>query len=152
MGVGAFLEPLVVVGLLFGGTYINRDSSYKFTWKAQPRQHAPKVVLDEEELPTSPASWATEDPLLSASQMSSPSLLPVDIESKWRTREFELWGFKRKVTSPNSRVFKDRWFSRVIQKFPFLQEAFYWALIYWVRFHPPYLGEYSNGASHRYTN
>ncbi|KAF2434013.1 integral membrane protein [Tothia fuscella] len=119
MGVGAVLEPAVVVGLLFGGTYLNRNTSYKFTWRARAR----------------PASWDSDDPLLSnrsSSETNPLSLLSDNVDPKWRTRELQLFGFRRNVASPNSRQFKDRWFSRVIKKFPFLQEAFYWALIYWV--------------------
>jgi hypothetical protein len=137
MGVGAILEPAVVVGLLFGGTYVNRDQSYKFTWKAQPRQHSRPVFIDaEEELPSSPGSWGSEDGLLdsrSSTDSTSQSLFTVDTDPRWRTRELRLWGFRKEVVTPNSRIFKDRWFSRVMRKGPFLQEAFYWALIYWVR-------------------
>lgn len=140
MGVGAVIEPLVVVSLLFGGTYFNRNTSYKFTWRARRRtQPRPAVASDEEEdvfvdAPGSPGSWASEDALLSSrssSDSGSHSLL-VNMDPTWRKRELQLWGFKRSVVTPNSRQFRDRWFSRVIRKFPFLQEAFYWALIYWV--------------------
>jgi hypothetical protein len=141
MGVGAVLEPAVVIGLLFGGTYINRNKSYRFTWKARSRpQPKPAAVEDEEEdifvdAPGSPGSWDSEDGLLSnrSSTETDPlSLQSANTDPRWRTRDLQLWGFKRSVVTPNSRQFRDRWFSRVIRKFPFLQEAFYWALIYWV--------------------
>jgi hypothetical protein len=134
MGVGAVLEPAVVIGLLFGGTFINRNTSYNFTWKYRARSSP--VLPDEEDIPGSPVSWASEDALLegkrSSSDSSSSSLLETDSISTWRTRELDFWGFRWEVTTPNSKVFQDRWFSRVIRKFPFLEEAFYWALIYWV--------------------
>jgi hypothetical protein len=134
MGIGAVLEPAVVVGLLFGGTYFNRNTSYRFTWKARARSRP--VLIDEEDAPGSPASWASDDALLerkrTSSDSSSSSLLDVDSVPSWRSRNLKLFGFTWEVTTPNSKVFEDRWFSRVIRKFPFLEEAFYWALIYWV--------------------
>jgi hypothetical protein len=39
---------------------------------------------------------------------------------------------KKDVMSPNTRRFQDYFLSRLLQKFPFLVEAWYWALIYWV--------------------
>ena len=134
MAVGAVLEPAVVVVLLFGGAYLNRNKSYTLTWRHRPRENTRPAFRDEEELPGSPGSWASEDALLGdrSSDSNSPTLLVLDTEPKWRTRELQLWGLRRTVVTPNSRLFKDRWFSRVIKKFPFLQEAFYWALIYWV--------------------
>jgi hypothetical protein len=39
---------------------------------------------------------------------------------------------RKDVMSPNTRRFKDYFLSRLLQKFPFLVEAWYWALIYWV--------------------
>lgn len=63
--------------------------------------------------------------------MSSPSLLPAQ-EPTWRKREINILGWRRELTSPNTRVFKGRLLSRLLRKFPFLVEAWYWALIYWV--------------------
>jgi hypothetical protein len=34
--------------------------------------------------------------------------------------------------SPNTKRFQDYFLSRLLKKFPFLVEAWYWALIYWV--------------------
>jgi len=70
--------------------------------------------------------------LLPGSQPGSPSLLAVDHTPKWRERELRLLGFTTKVRTPNSRQFKDRRFSRIVKKYPFLQEVWYWVLIYWV--------------------
>jgi hypothetical protein len=41
-------------------------------------------------------------------------------------------GMKKEVVSPNTRQFQDYFLSRLLKKFPFLVEAWYWALIYWV--------------------
>ena len=39
---------------------------------------------------------------------------------------------KKEVMSPNTKRFQDYFLSRLLKKFPFLVEAWYWALIYWV--------------------
>jgi len=41
-------------------------------------------------------------------------------------------GLKKEVVSPNTRRFQGYFLSRLLKKFPFLVEAWYWALIYWV--------------------
>ena len=137
------LEPLVVVTLLVGGTYVNRNASFRFFGKNRRRTTPSKLATegaDIEDFPGSPGSRSSlesgnsADALLNGSQPGSPSLLAVDHTSPWRERELKLWTFRTVVRTPNSRQFKDRWFSRVLRKFPFMQEAFYWALIYWVIF------------------
>lgn len=132
MGAGAFIEPAVVVGLLFGGTWINRDPEYSMSsarynrWKHGPSStDSSNRSLDDLE---------ASDSLLgeARSGSSSPFLLPAQ-EARWRKREVRLLGLKWEVTSPNTRVFRGHLLSRLLRKFPFLVEAWYWALIYWVR-------------------
>jgi hypothetical protein len=135
MGIGAVLEPLVVVTLLFGGTWINRNASYKLRMRARHRRTPSRATTEKsdiEDFPGTPNSVESDDPLLPGSLPASPSLLAVDQTAPWRERELRIWKFRTVLRTPNSRQFKDRWFSRVLRKFPFLQEAFYWALIYWV--------------------
>lgn len=137
MGIGAVLEPLVVITLLVGGTYINRNSSYKLRLWQKRRTTHPKAATegaDVEDL-LSRSSWESGDSgdaLLHGERPESPPLRAVDSTSQWRERELSLWSFQMTVRTPNSRQFKDRWFSRGLRKYPFMQEAFYWALIYWV--------------------
>jgi hypothetical protein len=122
MGVGAFMEPLVVVTLLFGGTWVNRNTEYRLSSRRQTA-HAYSP-------PTSPTSESGR-----SSFSSSASLLGgVDEVPKWRKREIRIFGKRKEVTSPNSKRFKDYFLSRLLKKFPFLVEAWYWALIYWVSF------------------
>ncbi|PHH59565.1 hypothetical protein CDD82_2435 [Ophiocordyceps australis] len=135
MAVGAFLEPLVVVTLLFGGAWVNRNKEYNFwgakqssgwTDEARVKRSDDVVGLD--------ARRESEDSLLSRddwSGSSTPTLAPSDLSST-RRRKLRFFGYQRLVTTPNTLVFKDRFLSRVLQKFPFLAEAWYWALIYWV--------------------
>ncbi|QDS77239.1 hypothetical protein FKW77_003178 [Venturia effusa] len=130
-GLGAVLEPAIVVGLLFGGTWINRNKSYNFTWRDRSRPIPPRVSFDEESIPESPGSWATDDALLQ--EKSSTGLLnPDNAHAKWRTRELKFFGLSKSILTPNSRAFETSRFSRFVKKMPFIQEVWYWALIYWV--------------------
>ncbi|KAF2264758.1 integral membrane protein [Lojkania enalia] len=128
MGAGAFIEPLVVVTLLFGGTWVNRNTQYRIFQRGRsplssPRSSSPDSL---ESGRSSPRSSST---LLD--RAASPSLLTPQ-EPKWRKREIKVLGFKREVVSPSTRRFQGYFLSRLLMKFPFLVEAWYWALIYWV--------------------
>ncbi|KIW80895.1 hypothetical protein Z517_03918 [Fonsecaea pedrosoi CBS 271.37] len=139
MGAGAFLEPLAVVVLLFGGAWINRapdsfsSSRSPLTFSAEEDDH------DVPDLPLaravdSGADADIENLHISRSKRSlSPSLLP-NQEDKWRERELKIpvLGHRRVVQTPNTAMFRHRLLSRILHKFPFLVEAWYWALIYWV--------------------
>lgn len=131
MAVGAFLEPLVVVSLLFGGAWFNRNKDYSFR-----EGHAAFAPVDGTFKKSDEFSKrnVSQESLLSAEAgWSRPSSPPSHEMPTLRRRKLHLFGFKKIVTSPNTLVFKDRFLSRVLQKFPFLAEAWYWALIYWVR-------------------
>ncbi|KAF2011240.1 hypothetical protein BU24DRAFT_277304 [Aaosphaeria arxii CBS 175.79] len=128
MGVGAFMEPLVVVTLLFGGTWVNRNTEYRIfdrrrSANSSPRSTSPDSIGSGA---SSPRSTTT---LLD--RASSPSLLTSQ-EPKWRKRELRFFGLRKEVVSPNTRRFEGYFLSRLLKKFPFLVEAWYWALIYWV--------------------
>ncbi|VUC23817.1 unnamed protein product [Clonostachys rosea] len=125
MAVGAFLEPLVVVTLLFGGAYFNRNKDYNLQkgtsgWVGH---RSLKRNDDSEDLGGRPSEeWS--------SSSSTPTLAPQ--EPRLRRRKLHIFGYTKIVFTPNTLVFKDRFLSRVLQKFPFLAEAWYWANIYWV--------------------
>lgn len=124
MGVGAFLEPLIVVTLLFGGSFFNRNKDYSFrlgksTWSGDSR-HKRSDDLDD-------GRKQSTESLISG--WSSPTLAPHEVPT-FRRRKFQLPGIKKVVSTPNTLVFKDRLGSRILQKFPFLVEAWYWFLIY----------------------
>lgn len=133
MGAGAFIEPLVVVTLLFGGTWFNRNTSYTlFPTRRQDRWSSEKRYASRDGSPDSLESGLTEDELLGGSRRSSAQSLTASQEPSWRQRQIGVFGWKKEVTSPNTRVFKEYFLSRLLMKFPFLVEAWYWALIYWV--------------------
>lgn len=113
-----------MIGLLFGGTWINRNKNYSFTWLDQSQRQAPRVSIDEEDCLESPASWTTDDALLQGK--SSPGLLnPTNAHAKWRTRELKLFGLSKTILTPNSRVFDGSQVSRIVKKVPFIQEVWY---------------------------
>ncbi|KAK5213720.1 hypothetical protein LTR47_000760 [Exophiala xenobiotica] len=128
MGAGAFLEPLVVVVLLFGGAWINRATDHTLSatntcWD-ESLPEAQRIDTD--------VDIDIEEARLSQSKRSlSPSLLPSQ-ENKWRERELTFLGYRKVIETPNTAVFRNRLLSRLLHKFPFLVEAWYWALIYWV--------------------
>lgn len=125
MGAGAFIEPLVVVNLLFGGSYFNRNRKYRLTLRKRVSSSPSGSGY------TSPVAT---DALLDDAEVgfeSHASLLPSQ-ESQYRKRQIRLLGWHKEVTSPNTRLYKDTFLSRILRKFPFLVEVWYWALIYWV--------------------
>lgn len=129
MGIGAVAEPLVVVTLLFGGTWFNRnkgrDDAYdNLGWSGDGLDHENKRSDDRPSGSTTPQS---EDTLLGGT-----STLAAHEEPPRRTRRVKFFKYQRTMTTPNTRVFKDRILSRLLRKLPFLVEAWYWALIYWV--------------------
>ncbi|PHH84055.1 hypothetical protein CDD83_2563 [Cordyceps sp. RAO-2017] len=128
MAVGAFLEPLVVVTLLFGGAWFNRSTDVDL-WRHEPAWTRKRTdELDKEE------ADLDDDPLAGSdtwSGSSTPTLAPHEVPAL-RRRKLCFLGYQRIVSTPNTLLFKDRFLSRVLQKFPFLAEAWYWALIYWV--------------------
>ncbi|KIW64031.1 hypothetical protein PV04_08992 [Phialophora macrospora] len=51
---------------------------------------------------------------------------------RWRCRELSLFGYKGAVETPDTAVFRSKFLSRVLLRFPFIVEIVYWALIYGV--------------------
>lgn len=130
MGAGAFIEPLVVVTLLFGGTWVNRNTRYRIFDRRRARSQSPRSSSPDS-IESGRSSPRSSSSLLDDNRASSPSLLTPQ-EPKWRRREIRVLGFRKEVVSPNTRRFQGYFLSRLLKKFPFLVEAWYWALIYWV--------------------
>ncbi|KAF4120773.1 integral membrane protein [Geosmithia morbida] len=133
MATSALLEPLVVVTLLFGGSYFNRNKDYDFfKGKSTITRHNASHKKDDDHLKRSSSPDGSDSDTNSWSGSSlNASLAPHEVPTL-RRRKVQFFGYRRVVTTPNTLVFKDRLLSRVLQKFPFLAEAWYWALIYWV--------------------
>ncbi|KAI2785859.1 hypothetical protein POX_h09621 [Penicillium oxalicum] len=105
MGAGAILEPLTVIVLLFGGTWINRATKIS---------SAPRIYVRRQS-----SEYRRTD--------SSESL----DDNQWHTRQLRILGHCWSIWSPNSEVFSERLLSRLLRKLPFLVECWYWALVYW---------------------
>ncbi|KAF6793746.1 integral membrane protein [Colletotrichum sojae] len=137
MGIGAVAEPLVVITLLFGGTWFNRNTGSanaydNLGWKGSADFDDGEHKRSDDRRSSGNSTPDSEDSLLSLGAWSSSSTLAPHEEPPRRMRRIKFFGYQRLVSSPNTRVFKDRLLSRVLRKFPFLVEAWYWALIYWV--------------------
>lgn len=132
MGVGAFLEPLTVIVLLFGGTWINRTTGSFPTRRTRRRSSIPSRGASPDATDSGLSTPTAKDGLLSRRLSSSSSALLQDGQSRWRKRQLGFFSSTFEVTSPNTIVFQDRLLSRLLRKFPFLVECWYWALVYWV--------------------
>ena len=129
MAIGAIVEPLVVITFLAGGVWINRrkpskpcrwqrDTGYSTLFSTSNLLEPSRVDPDDPDDCLPPRSW-------------SPSLLHRP-ENHWHTRQLRILSFQFKATTPNTAVFGDCLLSRVLRRFPFLVECWYWALVYWV--------------------
>ena len=128
MGAGAFLEPLVVVALLFGGTWINRRTDSSLSTKKNQWQNYDPF----KESYAAFQSYQTNGRVAhNKNRLPSPSSIP-SRESSWRERDIKILGWHRTVASPDTSVFENRLLSRLVYRYPFLVECWYWALIYWV--------------------
>lgn len=128
MGAGAILEPLVVVVLLFGGTWINRITSSVLS-HSHPRRRSSDYArgTSPDSLESGYSSPTAKDGLLSP-RCRSPEIL----EKSWHKRHVGIFGLSFCVTTPATEVFQGRLLSRLLRKLPFLVECWYWALVYWV--------------------
>lgn len=144
MGVSAFLEPLVVVSLLVTGTVINRDKFFwlstrpstiheqRFNKKSDDTRKIPGDLESGHSTPISPTDVTPHSGFLRIHSPTQTIHERLDSSEKWRQRTLRLWGWSKVIKSPNTRVFQDRFLSRMLRRYPFLIEAWYWALIYWV--------------------
>ncbi|KAJ5193034.1 hypothetical protein N7449_009176 [Penicillium cf. viridicatum] len=127
MGAGTVIEPLVVIVLLFGGTWINRSVGSSSTRRHSRRNSNDlQRAASSDSLESGYSSQSTKDGLL-----GSRSRSPLAPEDRWHKRQVGLLGLNFEVSSPNTIVFQDRLLSRLLRKFPFLVECWYWALVYW---------------------
>lgn len=130
MGVGAVLEPLVVIVLLFGGTWINRATKTRSYTTYIPRSSFEySRAGSPDSLGSGYSSPISKDGLLGA---RSCSPLSQTSDERCHQRRLTYLGFSWTVSSPNTVVFRDRLMSRLLGKLPFLVECWYWALMYWV--------------------
>lgn len=133
MGVGAVLEPLTVIVLLFGGTWINRRNSNRPGRLAARAQYflSSDTISDSGANEETGLRYAADKYASEESRPSSPSLLHHN-EEPWRTRTIAIGSYKLEVYTPNTATFRNRILSRLLYRLPFFVECWYWALVYWV--------------------
>ncbi|KAL9124062.1 MAG: hypothetical protein Q9217_006573 [Psora testacea] len=136
-----FLEPLVIVLLLLGGTLANRRRNNR---QAHLRHQYIKPIQLWQEQPSSDLEngcpWVeevgsenkTDDKTAPSPTLRTSRSLQAQDSDKWRTRKIGIFGWKTKVITPATRRYRGSFMSRIIYRFPFLIEAWYWFLIYWV--------------------
>lgn len=134
MPVNVLLEPLVVITLLVGGALVNRNRSVSDlkAHERRPRSKDRHVTFAEE----LEAGTRLLDPRNTGSpthrhRSQSPSS-PSRGDGQWRTRPVGLLRWRRRIATPDTSRYSDTVLSRLLYRFPFLVEAWYWALIYWV--------------------
>ena len=129
MGIGGFVEPAIVVTLLFGGTWVNRNKKIDDVERWSEKDSEDRSDVSPSRLESSPLARHSHDS--HNSPLMSPSFQH-DLDRGWGRREVGVLGLKRSIRAPNTQVFHDRILSRLLLRFPFLVEVWYWALIYWV--------------------
>lgn len=102
----------IVVGIMVGSLIINRHRNYTILHRRYQELRSKPPLDDDSE---------SED--LDPDHVHS-SLRSNDVDDKTRTC------FGRTITTPNTHRFRNHLHSRLLQKFPFLVEMFYWALSY----------------------
>lgn len=113
-GIGVVVEPLVVIALLFAGTWINRDFD---PGRNRRRRDVRRVSNDVDLGKAKRAGSSNADEQLGDLRSSSPSLLAGQ-EPNWRTRRIGIWGFEREVITPNTRRFKGYFLSNTTAEVP----------------------------------
>jgi hypothetical protein len=152
MAIGAVLEPLIIVSLLAGGTLVNRDQtranppSNSSSRRPDPWQDIEYAIGNDRSPERSTVEEKARNNRSRSSTASSSATVWHDVEdgkdsgfgtSPYRVRTLRFWKWACDVTSPNTEVHKDRFLSRVLRRFPFFVEVWYWALIYWVCIRSP---------------
>lgn len=150
MAIGAVLEPLIVVSLLAGGTLVNRNKFYKGVSRRNSNIDTRPIWNGSEDSDLEAGKGAYKngsgEDSWTRSRSSSTSTVFYDPEGtlgggatsilmadpRWRLRKLKLFAWEREIISPNTEVHQDRLLSKVLSRFPFLVEVWYWALIYWV--------------------
>jgi len=104
----------VVVSIMVGSIIINRHRRANIVPSRHQRSHSKPLLEDDS---GSEDLESDDQYVLSSSR---------DVDGKSRTC------FGRAITTPNTHRFRNNFHSRILQKFPFLVEMFYWVLNYTV--------------------
>jgi uncharacterized membrane protein len=114
-------EPVIVASILFGACFYTRRRSFSIA----NREAHYKILLDEEYCTSRDA--AADD---SSTDYSDDADFDFLATSKHPSKRRSCCGTT--VHTPNSSRFANHWHSRVLHKFPFLMEMFYWIITYFI--------------------
>lgn len=132
MSASAVIEPLIIVALLLGGTWLNRNKEFSAV-PIDPRQSLEDSLGDR----GSTAATRPKNRLSSITLSQSSQKTPFDERRiLWQNRRISILGWSIRIRSPDTQVFAQNLASRILCRFPYLIEVWYWALIYWVGFNP----------------
>ena len=125
------LEPALIVCLLLGGTVANRRRG---CGRSRIRLGSPR---DDHSIPSLEDALSSEDEdSVYANDAAAPSSIfsttSLEDRQRWRRRNIGILGWKRSIATPETRQYRGYFMSRMIYRYPFLIEAWYWFLIYWV--------------------
>ncbi|KAF1946901.1 hypothetical protein EJ02DRAFT_418245 [Clathrospora elynae] len=109
-------EPVMVSSILFFAMFITRKRDYKIFDRSSPRTG----YLDN------PANGSTDRLLPSDRDSEHEEDMTTKNANSPKVRRVGCW----KVTTPNTSRFRNNIHSRVLQRFPFLIEMFYWIINY----------------------
>lgn len=114
-------EPVIVASILVGAMFFTRIKDYRiFPNKGQGRYGA---LLTEE-----PDSARSSDELLQRDDFSDDDSFDSTASTKRRSKK--RWCCGMLVYTPNTSRFANHFHSRIMQKFPFMMEMFYWIITY----------------------
>ena len=126
-----YLEPALIVFLLLGGTVANRRRRCGQSRLSLRSLRDDKSISDLED-----ALSSEDEDSISANNGAPPSsdvnTTSLRDRQSWRARDIGIFGWKRSVITPDTRQYRRYFMSRMIYRYPFLVEAWYWFLIYWV--------------------
>lgn len=125
------LEPALIVFLLLGGTVANRRRRCGQSRLSLGSPRDDKSLSDLED-----ALSSEDENSVYANDAAPPSSVfgttSLEDRQSWRTRNIGLLGWKRSIATPDTRQYRGYFMSRMLYRYPFLIEAWYWFLIYWV--------------------
>ncbi|PYH97335.1 hypothetical protein BO71DRAFT_140274 [Aspergillus ellipticus CBS 707.79] len=117
----SWLEPIIVVSIMLSSLYFNRRRNYSIFGKNNNNgmSSSHQMYLKDEEADAF-------DPYLERDSEDQARSQPNPNPHPPKRRNF-LW---YTITTPNSSRFARHFHSRILQKFPFLVEMFYWVMNY----------------------
>ncbi|KAI4716031.1 hypothetical protein E4T48_07788 [Aureobasidium sp. EXF-10727] len=112
-------EPLIVVVILFGSMILTRRRGYRI-FRRKPGIYTSALDTDD--------TTCSSDELLGRDESSEDAIDEQTASTKYLPKTRRLLNFAFKT--PNTSRFKNNIQSRVLKRFPFLLEMFYWVINY----------------------